>query len=240
MATIAQPDNRIRQLAAWAVHLYTALGLPLAFMACLALSRGEAILFFLILMATTFIDATDGAMARAVQVKKVLPQFDGSLLDNIVDFITFVFLPCLALPALGLIPSEWWFIGVLPVMASSYGFCQERAKTDDAFVGFPSYWNIVVLYLYLMNLGYTFNIMSVLALSILVFVPIHYVYPSRTPMLRSFTLILGAVWTVVLLAVLLRPDAQWARPAAMLSLMYPLYYTVISAVHHVRVHRSPT
>jgi phosphatidylcholine synthase len=224
-----------RRLAAWGVHFYTALGLPLAYLCLQALANGHASRFFLFAAIACLVDATDGFLARKVKVKEVVPQFDGRKLDDIVDYIHFVALPMVALPALGMLPERLAPVVLLPVMASAYGFCQDRAKTDDAFVGFPSYWNIIVLYFYVMGASPPTIVGTLAALSLLVFVPIHYVYPSRTAMMQRTTLGLGIVWTAMIFAVSLRPEAPWAWRVALISLYYPLYYTLISAVHHRRV-----
>ena len=107
-------------------------------MGAIALANGDAKLFFLTNMAAVFVDSTDGTLARAVNVKKVLPQFDGRRLDDLVDFLIFAFLPSLSLVAFNMLPEGLSLLAVAPLLASGYGFCQEAAKTDDAFVGFPS------------------------------------------------------------------------------------------------------
>lgn len=228
---------RRRVLAAWGVHLYTALGLPLAYLCAIALLDGDATRFWLYSAVACTIDATDGFLARRIGVKAVLPQFNGGKLDDIVDFLHFVMLPMAAVPALGLVPSSWSAIVVVPMMASGYGFCQEQAKTDDAFVGFPSYWNIVVLYLYVLGATPQITVALLLALSALVFVPIHYVYPSRTPRLFRTTNVLGWAWAALLVVLLLAPDASWSRPLAWISLYFPAYYTVLSLLHDREIRR---
>jgi phosphatidylcholine synthase len=224
-----------RRAAAWGVHLYTALGLPLAYACLAALADGSASRFFLYSLIACLVDATDGFLARKVGVKQVVPEFDGRKLDDIVDYLHFVALPLAALPALGMLPERLAPVVILPLMASAYGFCQDRAKTDDAFVGFPSYWNILALYLYVMDASPRTIVGSLVVLSILIFVPVHYVYPSRTAMLQRTTVTLGVLWTFMVLALSLYPNAPWAYSLALASLFYPLYYTVISAVHHQRV-----
>lgn len=229
--------SRRRVVAAWGVHLYTALGLPLAYLCAQALLDGDAQRFWLFSAVACAIDATDGFLARRVDVKTVLPAFDGRRLDDIVDFLHFVVLPMAAVPALGLVPESWAAVVVLPMMASGYGFSQDHAKTDDAFVGFPSYWNIVVLYLYVLGASPTVTIALLLWLAALVFVPIHYVYPSRTPRFFRTTNLLGWAWAAMIFALLLAPDAGWARTLAWVSLYYPAYYLVISLIHHRSVTR---
>ena len=228
----AAPRLRMHRAAAWGVHLYTALGLPLAMWATFALIKGDPRVFFGALWIACLIDSTDGTLARAVRVKDVLPLFNGARLDDLIDFITFVFLPVLALPWLGILPPGTEWVALVPLCASAYGFCQENAKTDDSFVGFPSYWNIVVLYLYVLRAPPQWAIGIVLVLSALVFVPIHYLYPSRTRLLMKVTIGLGAVWALCTAAMSAFPDAAWATKLGWLSLTYPAYYFAASLLHH--------
>ena len=232
------PYTKSRVAAAWGVHLYTALGLPLAFFATLALFKQDVRLFFLLLCVAVFVDASDGTLARLVRVKEVLPDFSGRRLDDIVDFLTFVFLPSLALPALGMLPPGWEFFAAVPLMASGYGFCQERAKTEESFVGFPSYWNIILLYLYVLDADpwATVGVLGVLAL--LVFVPIHYVYPTKTRMLRKTTVVLGCIWSITMVIIAWRLDAEWAPTLALFSLLYPAYYCTVSFMNHRNITRA--
>ncbi|MCB9682928.1 MAG: hypothetical protein H6733_15790 [Alphaproteobacteria bacterium] len=232
---MAQGYSGGRVIAAWGVHLYTALGLPLAVACVIALAEGDARQFFLWSFLACLIDSTDGFLARAVKVKEVIPDFSGRRLDDIIDFLHFVCLPMMALPALGVLPRELAWIVALPLMASGYGFSQEAAKTDDAFVGFPSYWNIVALYVYVLDASATTTAVLLVVLSVLVFVPVHYIYPSRTPLLRPVTIGLGVVWAVMLVPLMLHPEAAWAARLAWVSLLYPVYYTALSLVHHRRV-----
>lgn len=222
-----------RKAAAWGVHLYTALGLPLAFLAAIALSRADAGMFFLCSWIACVIDATDGMLARRVRVREVIPSFDGRKLDDIVDYLTFVFLPMLALPALKIVPGLEW-VSVIPLVASAYGFCQDRAKTQESFVGFPSYWNIIVLYLYVLKPPPEVAAGILIMLSVLVFVPIHYIYPSKAKMWMPVTIIGGVIWGLAVMPVCLRPDAPWAPMIAAWSLLYPTYYFFASLVHHFR------
>lgn len=226
-----------RRAAAWGVHAYTALGLPLNMLGAWALFEHDARTFFLAQCAAIFVDATDGVMARAVDVKNVTPEFNGRRLDDIIDFITFSFMPAIALPLLGLVPEAWYWFGAIPLLASGYGFCQERAKTDESFVGFPSYWNIVILYLYVLGASpaVTVGLMSLLA--VLVFVPIHYIYPTRTLLLRPVTLGLGVIWAFVMTFVAYDVEHAWAVPLAWASLSYVAYYCVLSGINHVQMHR---
>jgi phosphatidylcholine synthase len=233
-----------RRVAAWSVHFYTALGLPLMYLAAYELIEistdvdKDPRMFFLWLWSAVVIDSTDGTLARAIGVKSVLPKFNGRRLDDIVDFLSFVFLPCVAFGLFELFPLNLEWFALVPIMASAYGFCQERAKTEDAFVGFPSYWNVVLFYLYVFRLDPWSNICIVGFLSVMVFVPVHYIYPARTIFFRVFTLAFGGLWACVVVVSSLFPHQAWTIPVVVASLLFPLYYLVLSVVHHTRVRRE--
>ena len=134
-----------------------------------------------------------------------------------------------------LVPDAWAIpIAALILLSSAYGFNREDAKTTDHFfTGFPSYWNVAVFYLYVARLAPVLNAAILLAAVALVFVPIRYVYPSRTPMLQVPTLVLGALWGVLMIAMLFQaPDVS--RTIFWLSLVFPLYYVVLSLILHAR------
>src|SRR5262249_48989278 len=141
---------------------------------------------------------------RAVRVKQVLPLIDGTLLDNVVDYVTYVLVPAYFLIALHLLPAGWEIpVASCPVLASAFGFCRTDAKTTDHFfTGFPSYWNIVAFYLYALGWSPVTNALWIVGLSAAVFVPVRYVYPSRTVTLRPLTVVLGCVWAATVLWVL--------------------------------------
>lgn len=219
----------------WLVHAYTASGAVLAFAATLSTFNGRFREAFLLLSATTFVDATDGMLARRAGIPAATPGFDGARLDDIVDYLTFVFVPMLILYRAGSLPEGWGFVVVAAVLLSSgYGFASLDAKTSDYFfTGFPSYWNIVALYLYAAATPPLFNGVLLLALVVMVFVRIGYVYPSRTPILRGLTNGLGAIWAAMMLVIAwLLPDAP--RPLVIASLFFPVYYTVLSFWLHAQ------
>lgn len=222
-------------LAAWGVHLYTAIGSVLGFVALMAISRGGYREAFVWMAVATFIDSTDGTLARRARVKQVLPHFDGSKLDDIVDYLNYVVVPVVLAYQAGFIPSGavGVLVGSAPLLASGYGFCQAEAKTPDHFfTGFPSYWNVVVFYFYALGSPRAFNVGLVLLLSLLVFVPIRYLYPSRNPTARRTTHVLGVLWAICL-AVLLA-QATPSRPLAVASLFFPFYYILMSFHLHFR------
>lgn len=228
----AAPADRRR---AWMVHIYTGTGAILAFLAGWAVIHGNDRVALAALFVATIVDATDGILARRARVKEVLPLIDGGRIDDIVDYMTFVLVPMLLLEAAGGLYFATLFIVVPAVLLSSlYGFVAPDAKTEDHFfTGFPSYWNIVVLYLLLFRVPPAANAVILLALSALVFVRIGWVYPSRTSALQRTTLALGAIWTLLIGAIIwLWPSPpQWM---AIASLAFPVYYIVLSLVLHSR------
>lgn len=225
--------------AAWLVHLYTAFGAATAFFGAVAVFEGRYRAAFLWMAAATVIDSTDGLLARIARVKQVLPGFDGARLDDIVDYLTFVFLPVLLLYRSGALPGGWGvLVAVVVLLSSAYGFGSADAKTPDHFfTGFPSYWNIVALYLHAAALVPAVNAVVLLGLSVLVFVRVGYVYPSRTPVLRGLTIVLGLVWGVMMMGVILAlPDVP--RGLLVASLFFPAYYTALSFALQVRRRRG--
>lgn len=203
--------SRQQRIAAWLVHLFTASGAVFGLLALWAVHQGRPVQAFWLMGATILIDSVDGAMARRARTKEAAPRIDGALLDNMVDYFTYVIVPAFFLLATDLLPVGWGPVGAsILVLASAYQFTQAEAKTDDHFFkGFPSYWNLVVFYLFLLSPSVWLNLAVVLLLSLLVFVPIKYIYPSRLDYLSpnrwmrrgvlAFTLLWGATLVAILI-----------------------------------------
>lgn len=222
-------------LLAWIAHAYTASGVLLAFLAARDVVEHDYRTAFFWLYLQVFVDATDGLLARYAQVSKVVPWFNGAKLDDIVDYLTYVFVPALLVWRGLLVPDAWALpVAAAVLLSSAYGFNRADAKTSDHFfTGFPSYWNIVVFYLLVAELPSTINAAILVALAVLVFVPIRYVYPSRTPIYQRLTVGLGALWALLMIVMLwqyplVSPVVFWA------SLVFPFYYTLLSLVLHFR------
>ena len=216
-------------MIAWIAHLYTASGVVLAFLAATDIFEHDYRTAFFWLYLQVAVDSTDGILARAVRVKDRLPWFNGAKLDDIVDYLCYVFIPALFVWRALLVPDRWSVpVAAAMLLSSAYGFNREDAKTDDHyFLGFPSYWNIVVFYLFVARLPPEVNAAILLTLAVLVFVPIRYLYPSRGAALRTPTLVLGLIWSVLMLVML------WQFPAVSpgvfaASLVFPVYYAVAS------------
>lgn len=220
------------KILAWCVHCYTALGLVLAARMAVLIVRGGERDFreaFGLMLLATLIDSTDGWLARRARVKAVLPGFDGRTLDDLVDFLNYTALPLLLLWRANVLSggAASWLL--LPLLASAYGFSQTQAKTEDGFfLGFPSYWNVVAFYLYVLRLPEWLALLIIIALAVLTFVPARYLYPSQrgTPYGR-LTIVLGALWAVLLFLLVSGLVQNW-RSLVLLSLIFPAYYMLLS------------
>jgi len=227
--TRAPGASRLRIVAAWAVHAYTASGAMLAFLALWAIGERRFPDAFRWLLVAMAIDCTDGTLARAVGVKRVLPDFDGTKLDDVIDYLTYVFVPVALMFEAGLLPPRIApLCAAAPLLASAYGFCRTDAKTADCyFRGFPSYWNIVAFYAFALSLSPRATAAWVLALSVLVFAPLKFIYPSRAPRYRRLTITLGIAWgAMMIVAVWTAPHAS--RALVWATLLYPAYYAGMS------------
>jgi phosphatidylcholine synthase len=236
-----------RKLTAWLAHCYTALGLVAAAGMAVFIVRGDAESFrraIALMIVATFIDSTDGWLARRARVKEVLPRFDGGRLDDIIDFQTYTSLPLLFIWRAGILPADLnWYL-LAPLLASVYGFSQSDAKISDAgaakgarsahagghfFVGFPSYWNVVAIYLYWLRPPVWLTLTLIITLALLTFVPSLYLYTSRGGRLSRLTNLLCAVWGV-LLALIVAGAFDNPKPFVWASLAFPIYYFVASWV----------
>ena len=218
------------RLRAVAVHLYTASGAVLALLILVAAYSGDAVRALWLMLASLIIDSTDGLLARRLRVSEALPFFDGAMLDNIVDYMTYVFAPMVLLWSGGYLPegTPGVVFAALPLLASSYQFCRVDAKTDDHFfLGFPSYFNVVAFYAIVFHPGPLLLAAVLVTCSFLVFVPIRYVYPTRTIAFRKISLALTALWLVSYALILVEmPDPD--SLVLSFSILYLFYYFGLS------------
>lgn len=236
----------LSKILAWGVHLYTATGLILAAWMAVLIVRGGDDSFRTalgLMILATLIDSTDGWLARRARVKELTPHFDGRRLDDLIDFQTYTSLPLLLIWRAGLLngAENLWLL--LPLVASAYGFSQVNAKTDDGFfLGFPSYWNVVAFYLYLLDPPASFSIFVIITLSLLTFVPWRYLYPSQRAPYSLLTNLLAAVWVVLILLALTRAlGDDNSKVMLLISLAFPIYYLLMSwaLTLHRRRRREP-
>jgi phosphatidylcholine synthase len=219
------------KLFAWLVHAYTALGLVgAAGILWLVVEGGDRAfrVAFLLMVAATVVDATDGWLARRARVSEILPGFDGRRLDDLIDFQTYTCLPLALVWRAGVLSPALQPFLLIPLVASAYGFCQVHAKTDDNyFLGFPSYWNVVAFYLYVLRLPEMASLAIVLVLAALTFAPTRYLYTSYGGRWALLTNAFAAAWLVALLAILW----MWGEAPRWLvhaSLSFPAYYLLLS------------
>ena len=217
------------KLVAWLIHLFTASGLLWGFLAMLAIIANNWRTALLWMSVAVAVDAIDGPLSRRYRTRQRLPHFSGAVLDVVVDFVNYVIVPVLFMYMAGLMPlgtSRW--VAAIVLLASGYQFGQSDAKTtDNYFRGFPSYWNVTVFYLFLFGWDSRINLVIMLVLSTLVFVPIKYFHPGRAPVARKIVLILALFWgTLVLVVILWFPTPQpWALWG---SFTCALYYVLMS------------
>lgn len=212
------------------VHLYTASTLVFVALATQWILQGDYRWALLAMGITLVIDATDGSLARKYRVKETAAGVDGALLDNIVDFLSYVLVPMLFVLHAEMLVAPMVFFVTFVMFASAFGFSRTTAKLANQgfFVGFPSYWNIVVFYLYLLGTPAELNTVLMVVLSLLVFVPVKFLYVSRLPKGRMLHVILGALWGVMCLVGLALEAGTGRLVVLYASLLYPLYYTVHS------------
>lgn len=216
-----------KKLTALSVHLFTAAGVILAFWALLLIISGELQNSLFVMALAVIVDSLDGTLARKADVSTHLPLMDGALMDNITDYLNWVFIPMFwAYVFLDL----HFFVCSVVLVASLFGFSNTQAKTDDNFFrGFPSYWNFVILYLYVLGAGAAISASVMLILAVMVLVPLKFIYPSRSQYWRKTTILLSVPYAFMILIVLiyLQETPLWITLA---SFYYPVYYVIISYV----------
>ena len=185
--------------AAFSVHVFTALGAGIALIALLEAMREHWAAMFGWLGAALVVDALDGPIARRLDVMRVQPNWSGEVLDLVVDFVTYVFVPAYAITASGLLlPLAAPLLGVGIVVSGALYFADRRMKAaDNHFRGFPALWNASAFYLFLLHLPPALSSLGVAVLIVLTFVPFHVLHPIRVKRLRGLTLSLLAAWAVL-------------------------------------------
>jgi phosphatidylcholine synthase len=192
--------------AAFSVHIFTAMGAGVALIALLEAVREHWAAMFGWLGVALVIDALDGPMARRLDVERVQPNWSGEVLDLVVDFVTYVFVPGYAITASGLLlPLAAPLLGAGIVISGALYFADRRMKaSDNHFRGFPALWNAAAFYLFLLHLRPTVSSLVVAVLIVLTFVPVHVLHPVRVVRRRALTLSLIAIWAVLAMFTLAR------------------------------------
>lgn len=203
----------MRIAAAWLVHLFTASGVVLAFLALEAIARGDfgqALVWLLVALA---VDGVDGTLARRARVREHVPRIDGEAFDLIVDYLNYVFVPAVFIVRAGLVPQPLVVpLAAAILLSSVYVFVRRDMKTkDNYFRGFPALWNVVALYLYAARPGEGAGAAVVALLAVLSFAPIRFVHPFRVSDFQPWLRAIAVLWAASTLA-LLWPD--WSPAAA--------------------------
>ena len=183
-------------ISAFAVHVLTASGAAFAFIALILATLGAFPAMFGVLGLALIVDGIDGPLARRLHVDERLPRWSGEVLDLVVDFVTYVFVPAYAIAASGLLlPLAAPLLGVGIVISSALYFADRRMKTaDNHFRGFPALWNVAAFYLFLLHLSPVLSTLGIAALIVLTFVPFNVLHPVRVKRLRGLNLLLMAIW----------------------------------------------
>lgn len=206
-----------RKLLAWGVHIFTASGLIVGLLALVAIVERDWRRVLLLLFIAVLIDTVDGRLARAFRVKEVLPDVDGRMLDYVTDFINDVLLPTIFLYETGLLPASVRLVCCAVILlVSCYHYTNLKAITDDFhFRGFPAMWNFVVFYLFVLGLNPFWNVVVIGVVCCFHFIPIDFIYPTRTIRLRKLTFSLVLLLAVVNLIILIQ---QPLRNTVLLSI----------------------
>jgi phosphatidylcholine synthase len=194
----------VRAAAAWLVHLFTATGVVLAFLALEAIDDGQWRLALLWLLAALAVDGVDGTLARWARVKEHAPRIDGEAFDLIVDYLNYVFVPAIFICRAGLVPEALELpLAAAILLSSVYVFVRRDMKTkDNYFRGFPALWNVVALYLFVGQPGPAAGAAAVTAFALLSFAPIHFVHPFRVRDYGAWLQVLALLWAIATLALL--------------------------------------
>ncbi len=200
------------------MHIFTALGAGIALLALLEAVREHWAAMFAWLGVALVIDAADGPMARRLDVVRLQPNWSGDILDLVVDFVTYVFVPAYAITASRLLmPVAAPMLGIGIAVSGALYFADRRMKSDDNhFRGFPGLWNVAAFYLFLLHWPPVLSSLAIAILIVATFLPFHVLHPVRVARLRWLTLTLMAVWAVLGLYVLIRDfDVEWPVTGAL-------------------------
>lgn len=221
------------RFAAALVHLFTALGAVCALFAMLAIFEQDWRMLFFWLGAAFFVDGIDGTFARMVNVQENLPRFSGERLDIVIDYVTYVFVPALALMAGGYLSGTWGVLfAALILLSSLYHFADTDSKADDlSFVGFPAIWNIVAFYIFAFQVSQATAMWIVAICVALTFIPMKWVHPLRVAHWMPATIVATLAWSVAGMVVVqtgFEASPAWARAVLFAVLIYGAFLALLS------------
>lgn len=220
------------------IHLFTVSGVLFSFLALLASIQKDLPLTFFFLSIALFIDGIDGSLARKVDVKKYTPHINGENLDNIIDYLNYVFVPAFVIYWLDMVPSGTELLSALIILVvSCYTFANNNMKTTDFyFSGFPALWNIVILYFYILNTNPLINFIVICTLSVLTFIPIKFSHPFRVLYLRKITLSVLTIWffTTVLIFYIEDFESSTNKIVFYLWVSTSIYFFLLTILRTIR------
>src|SRR5476651_2196578 len=213
------------QIRAFTIHIFTACGAALAFLALVLATGGHWAAMFVCLGLALVVDGIDGPMARAFNVAKLLPRWSGETLDLVVDFTTYVFVPAYAIAASGFLPDALAIpAGMIVVITGALYFADREMKTrENYFHGFPAVWNLVAFYLYILAPPPWLAAGMVIVLAVLTFVPIQFVHPVRVKRLRVLNIALMGAWAALASVAIVQnldPDPYVTWPLAAIAVYF--------------------
>ena len=220
------------------VHLFTITGVLLSFLALVACIEQNLKLVFFYLALALFVDGVDGSLARMVDVKRHTPNINGENLDNIIDYLNYVFIPVFVIYWLDFVPEGVEIISAFIILAvSCYTFANSNIKTIDFyFSGFPALWNIVILYFYILDTDPFFNFITICLLAIFTFIPIKYLHPFRVKKFRLLSLSILFIWmiTTVLLLYFKWLNENILQAAFILWIFTNIYFILLTIIRTSR------
>jgi len=196
-------------LLSYFVHIFTVSGVVFSFLALIfAIDQNIPAVFFFLAIAL-FVDGVDGTLARLVDVKKNTPNINGEILDNIIDYLNYVFIPSFVIYWCDMVPEDLKLISVsLILLVSCYTFANNSIKTSDFyFSGFPALWNVLILYFYLLESSPLINFYIILFFALLTFIPFKYLHPFRVVELRKTSLCMLVLWIITTVVLLYFPES---------------------------------
>jgi len=203
-------SKKVNRAFAWGAHFITASGLIFGFLGLIALLNGEQSLAFLFMGLALLVDGVDGSFARFVKVEEALPDVDGTTLDNVIDMFNYTILPVLMIYWYSMVPYSLVNITcIMILLVSCYTFSDKKMKTSDYyFSGFSAFWNLLVLFLYILDLGLWFNFVSICFCGVLTFVPVKIIHPLRVRNLRNTSIAFLTAWSFCALFLVLEKEHQ--------------------------------
>ena len=195
----------VNKAQSWLVHIFTASGAFAGFLSLQAILNDNVFLAFLWLSVAFFIDGIDGSLARYYKVKENVPFIEGSILDNIIDYLNYVFIPSVMLYWFDLVPPQLSVFSVaLILIVSCYTFSNTKLKTEDYFFrGFPAVWNIVLFYLFVVETSQWINFTVIIFFSVMTFIPFEYIHPFRVKDKKYLNLFITFIWGLCCLLLLI-------------------------------------